>query len=89
MAFTYPGRLTDGGTPTNGSYDFRFLLYADQSGGSQVGTAVTVGDVAVADVLFAVLLDFGANAFTGQKRYLEVARRCRSPDFRSPAASRD
>jgi hypothetical protein len=26
-AFTYQGRLTDGGTPANGTYDLRFRLF--------------------------------------------------------------
>ena len=26
-AFTYQGRLTDGGSPANGPYDFEFELY--------------------------------------------------------------
>ena len=74
-AFTYQGRLTDGGSPANGSYDFRFILYDDAVGGSQVGGIVTVDDHTVIEGLFTVLLDFGSSAFTGDARYLEVAVR--------------
>ncbi|HUV88600.1 MAG TPA: hypothetical protein VMY80_03025, partial [Anaerolineae bacterium] len=74
-AFTYQGRLTDGGSPANGSYDFRFILYDDAVGGSQVGGIVTVDDQTVTEGLFTVLLDFGSSAFTGDARYLEVAVR--------------
>ncbi len=32
-AFTYQGRLKDGGVPANGSYDFEFVLWdADMAG---------------------------------------------------------
>ena len=36
-SFTYQGRLVESGTPPNGSYDFRFVLYDAASGGNQVG----------------------------------------------------
>ncbi len=29
--FTYQGKLTDGGVPANGSYDFRFYLWAEET----------------------------------------------------------
>jgi hypothetical protein len=74
-AFTYQGRLTDGGSPANGSYDFRFILYDDAVGGSQVGGIATVDDQTMTEGLFTVLLDFGSSAFTGDARYLEVAVR--------------
>ena len=35
-AFTYQGRLTDGGTPANGNYDLQFALWDSSSGGSQM-----------------------------------------------------
>jgi len=63
--FTYQGFLTDGGNPASGSYDFRFILYDAEIGGSQVGTIVNRDDVAVTDGLFTVELDFGTAVFTG------------------------
>ena len=33
--FTYQGKLTDGGTPANGSYDLQFTLWDAVSGGTQ------------------------------------------------------
>ncbi len=77
-AFTYQGRLTDGGGPANGDYDFEFRLYDADSGVSQVGSTVTVGDVAVSDGLFTVQLDFGSSAFTGNARWLEIGVRAGS-----------
>jgi hypothetical protein len=74
-AFTYQGYLTDGGSPAEGSYDFRFRLYDAPSEGAQVGSPVVGDNVAVADGYFTVELDFGGAAFNGQARYLAIAVR--------------
>ncbi len=70
-AFTYQGRLTDGGKSANGTYDFRFRLFDAASGGSQVGSTVTRSGVRVAEGLFTVELDFG-DVFDGRALWLEV-----------------
>ncbi|MEA3396964.1 MAG: hypothetical protein U9R05_05830, partial [Chloroflexota bacterium] len=78
-AFTYQGRLMDAsGDPLTGSYDFQFELYDAESGVSQVGSTVTVGDVDVSDGLFTVQLDFGSSAFIGDARWLEIGVRAGS-----------
>jgi hypothetical protein len=74
-AFTYQGRLTDGGSPANGEYDLRFRLYDAATDGTQVGSAVTEGNVTVSDGLFTVELDFGSGIFTGEACYLEIGVR--------------
>jgi hypothetical protein len=74
-AFTYQGRLTDSGSPANGAYDLRFILFNADVGGSQVGPIVIREDVTVTNGLFTVSLDFGASAFTGEARWLEVGAR--------------
>ncbi|MBI2926536.1 MAG: tail fiber domain-containing protein [Verrucomicrobia bacterium] len=74
-AFTYHGRLSDGGFPANGSYDFRFVLYDAPVGGSQVGDIVFAEDIGASDGLFAASLDFGTSAFSGEARWLEIAVR--------------
>jgi len=74
-AFTYQGRLEDSGSPANGSYDFEFKLFDDLSAGSQVGSTLEVDDQAVTQGYFTVMLDFGASAFNGQARWLEIAGR--------------
>lgn len=74
-AFTYQGRLTDGGSPADGAYDLSFALYDASSGGSQVGSTLTENDVPVTDGLFTVQLDFGSGAFTGEARFLEIGVR--------------
>jgi hypothetical protein len=74
-AFTYQGRLTDNGTPATGAFDFQCVLYTAAVGGTQVGPTVTPNDVAVANGLFTVTLDFGATAFAGSVRFLEIGVR--------------
>lgn len=73
-AFTYQGRLTDGGNPAEGAYDFQFRLYDAPSGGNLLGT-VAPGDVAVSGGLFTVKLNFGAGVLTGDARWLEIGVR--------------
>ncbi len=73
--FTYQGKLTDGGAPANGSFDLEFKLFDNGAGGVQQGAAVTLEDVAVANGVFTVQLDFGAGAFSGAARFLEIGVR--------------
>jgi hypothetical protein len=74
-AFTYQGSLTDGSNPANGNFQMQFKLFDAVSGGTQIGS--TVSDVAVtaANGVFKARLDFGASAFTGSNRWLEIAVR--------------
>ena len=71
-AFTYQGRLADAGNAATGPYDFEFRLFDSVVGGSQVGTPAVREDVPVSDGLFTVGLDFGATAFAGSRRWLEI-----------------
>lgn len=70
-AFTYQGRLENAGSPVNGLHDLRFRLYDAAAGGALVGTTLCVDNVNVADGLFMVPLDFGAQ-FAGEQRFLEI-----------------
>ena len=70
--FTYQGRLNDGGVPANGPYDFQFGLYDAPDLGSQIGITLTQ-IITVTDGLFTTALDFGAEAFNGDGRYLAIA----------------
>jgi len=75
-AFTYQGRLIKDGSPVNASCDFQFSLWDAVSGGTQVGTTQTK-TVSVSNGLFTVTdLDFGAGAFQGDARWLQIAVRC-------------
>jgi len=70
-AFTYQGRLKDGGGPANGSYDLRFALF-DASAGGTISGVITNSATMVSNGIFNVMLDFGA-AFNGSNFWLEIA----------------
>ncbi len=74
-AFTYQGRLNDGANPANGAYDLQFKLFDAASVGTQIGATASKNDLPVSGGLFTTDLDFGASAFDGQARWLEVAVR--------------
>lgn len=74
-AFTYQGRLNDAGQPADGSYELTFTLFGNDSGGTAVVDTLTNSPTTVSNGLFAVVLDFGANVFNGQPRWLEIAVR--------------
>jgi hypothetical protein len=71
-AFTYQGRLTDGTNLANGSYDFLYLLFNTNSGGSVCAGPVTNTAIAVASGLFTTPVDFGADVFDGAAHWLEI-----------------
>jgi hypothetical protein len=71
-AFTYNGRLMDGGNPANAEYDLRFSVFDDPAAGNQVGPTLTRTATAV-NGLFTVILDFGEGVFTGPPRWLQLA----------------
>ena len=71
-AFNFQGELASGGTPAAGLHDMRFRLFDAASGGAQVGSVLCADNVQVAAGRFVTTLDFGANAFAGQRRYLEI-----------------
>src|SRR5438445_2341124 len=73
--FTYQGKLTDGGTAANGNYDLQFALFDSLSGGVQIGSTQTVGNVTVSNGVFIVTLDLGATSFPGPNRFLEISAR--------------
>jgi hypothetical protein len=73
-AFTWQGRLSDGGAPANGSFEMEFRLFAGATGGSPLATFVPPTPVAVSSGNFAVPVDFGA-AFAGQDAWIEMALR--------------
>ena len=74
-AFTYQGRLNDGGSPATGIFDLRFTLYNASTAGTAVGGPLTNAAAGVTNGLFAVTLDFGAGVFNGDARWLEIGVR--------------
>ncbi len=71
-AFTYQGSLIKGGVPVSTPQDFEFGIYDSASGTGQVGTTITLANVAVTNGLFNVNLDFGAGAFGTEQRFLQI-----------------
>ncbi|RJP30477.1 MAG: hypothetical protein C4547_16620 [Phycisphaerales bacterium] len=92
--FTYQGVLTDGGNPADGEYDLRFTLYDAPTEGDLIAGPICNDNVAVVDGLFTISVDFGADVFNGDERFLEVAVRpgpdgdCNLPDGFVPLAPR-
>jgi hypothetical protein len=74
-AFTYQGRLSTGANAANGIYDIQIGLWNAGSGPSQVGSTLTLSGVGVTNGLFTANLDFGASAFDGTARWLELSVR--------------
>ena len=74
-SFTYQGQLMEDGEPADGVYDFQFMLYDEETAGSAVGSPVEVEDVVVTGGVFSTELDFGASAFAGEARWLEIGVR--------------
>jgi len=74
-AFTYQGQLKSEGQPYTGTCDFQFGLYNVLTGGTPLGN-FTANEVPLTEGFFTVQLDFGAYAFTGEARYLDISVRC-------------
>ncbi len=80
--FTYQGQLIQGGTPVTGTVHLQFSLWDDPGsgappvGGNRIGASQVVINVPVSNGLFVVQLNetaqFGANAFNGDARWLQV-----------------
>ena len=74
-AFTYLGHLTEGSSPADGIYDFKFSLYDAATGGSQLGSEISRDDIDVENGCFTVELDYGDSCFDGDARWLEISVR--------------
>jgi hypothetical protein len=72
-SFTYQGKLNDGGAPANMNYDMQFRLFDDLGAGDQIGTTQTISNVQAIAGIFTVQLDFGAAAFSGEDRFIEIS----------------
>jgi hypothetical protein len=72
VAFTYQGRLFNSGDPVDGLYTMTFKAFDSLTGGTQVGSTVTVSQAAVTNGYFQQLLDFGPNIPRGIRIWLEI-----------------
>ena len=75
-SFTYQGQLKRSDVPVSDSCDFEFRLFTAESGGTPIGPAELASGVPMMNGLFAVELDFGAGAFSGDQRFLEITVQC-------------
>lgn len=73
--FSYQGSLNENGQSATGVYDFKFNLFGAAANGSPLASEVAVDDLGVTNGLFNVFLDFGAGAFDGSDRWLEISVR--------------
>ncbi|HSY17300.1 MAG TPA: hypothetical protein VK815_03160 [Candidatus Acidoferrales bacterium] len=73
-AFTYQGRLNDGGLPANGAYDLRFALFDAFTNGNAIGLPQTNRAVPVSNGIFTTNIDFGP-VFNGNNFWLSVGVR--------------
>lgn len=71
-AFTYQGRLSDDGAPTDGLHDMQFRLFDLPAGGTQVGSTLCANDVDMVGGHFTVQLDFGQQFATSAGRHREI-----------------
>lgn len=71
-AFSYQGRLMLDGVAVDGAANLEFRLYDAASGGSQIGGSELRPDWPIDGGLFSTELDFGAVAFQGMARWLEI-----------------
>jgi hypothetical protein len=86
--FTYQGKLSDGGTAANGTYDLQFALY-DAVGNLQGSpNTVTKTGVNVTNGIFTVRLDFGVSAFSGADRFLDIGVKHPMDDSYTPLLPR-
>ena len=73
-AFTYQGRLNVNGEPATGNYDMMFVL-CDAANGPNLLATTALTSLSVTGGLFIATLDFGAAAFDGGARWLEIGVR--------------
>ena len=71
-AFTYQGSLSASGHAANGNFDLTFKLFDAVTGGSQVGTTITMTAFPVLNGAFTTDLDF-PGTFSGNQRWVEVS----------------
>ena len=80
QTFTYQGQLRNAGQLVNGPVDLKISMWDADTAGVQIGSSNTYNAVPMTDGRFALGLNFGASAFDGSNRWIQV-------EFRNPAGS--
>ena len=75
---SYQGRLSDGGSPANGSYDFQFLLKDAATSGNTLGEVLKM-TLPVQNGVFSAALPWKSSLFPGAARWIEVRVRPTPP----------
>ena len=73
--FSYQDNLPKHITPATGTFEFEIRLFDASAGGTQIGATNLISAVEVKNSAFTVWLDFGAAAFSGADRFIEVSVR--------------
>lgn len=85
--FSFQATLSNEVTPATDIFEMEFKLYDAAANGTQIGVTNLVPAVDVKNRTFTVWLDFGAAAFPGADRFIEISyRRKRSDSFNTVAA---
>ncbi len=74
--FTYQGQLKRGTVSVTDACDFKFALFKAPTGGIPLSPTLAETGLQVTNGLFDVPLNFGAAAFKGEQRFLEVEVMC-------------
>lgn len=78
-AFNYQGQIKFNGVPVNDICDFDFTLWdSSQAGATQIGGVIVAANVQVTNGVFTTELDYGASAFNGDARWLEIDMSCQN-----------
>jgi hypothetical protein len=70
--FQYQGVLAVQNQPAQGRYNVSFELYSDVTGGIAIAPPITKVNLAITNGLLSADLDWGAEVFDGQPRWLQV-----------------
>jgi hypothetical protein len=73
QAISYQGHLEKNNAAYDGVADFTFRLFDSEAAGSQIGGDLNFVGITVDGGIFNMTLDFGASAFAGEARWLEIA----------------
>lgn len=73
--FTFQNTLPNEITPATGKFEMEVRLFDAAAGGTQIGATNLISEVEVKTRVFTIWLDFGAAAFPGADRFIEVSVR--------------